>query len=350
LNTKGVSLRDEMTRFIARGLSAGLTCCALLATPDAHAEALGPTLLQYQASAACPSAADFQRAVQRRSARLQFVAEGSHERTLAIALRAGDTAVVGELRLLEADGSVRQRNVRFSNCAEAVEGLALIAAVSLDPQSLLEAAPQEPAPPPRPPPVAQTAKPDAPRHHQPPLVAPRPKRLPALRTRAGAEFEAYLHVTPEAALGGKAYFDLTFRPDAQLAPLLRAALSHAERRGIREGSGATSFALTLGTISLCPWRFGSARLELRPCAWATFGALRSWSSKTMNPRTDTREYWAGGVSALAFVKLGETTEITLDSELGAPLRRDRFVFEGSQFWKTPPLYVCTGLGLRFLLR
>ncbi|MEO8983744.1 MAG: hypothetical protein ABI548_29530 [Polyangiaceae bacterium] len=342
-----------MVGCISRGFgTCAFACCALLASARAHADALGPTLLEYQAPADCPTVADFQHSVQRRSARIRFVDEGSHDRALSISLRQNGAAVVGELRLVEADGSLRQRSLRFTSCAEAVEGLALVATVSLDPQALLES--PQPAPPAAspPPPAPTPPKPQtqpAPRA-EPPPAAPKRARSKGIATNLGAQFEAYLHLFPQAALGGEAYVDLDFRPAQRFSPLLRAAFTHLERRGIAEGSGEANFALTVGTLSVCPWRIRGALLEVRPCAWVSAGALRSWSSKTTKPQALTSQYWAWGGSAVAFVRLGKAMEIVADTGVGAPLLQDHFVFEGSTFWKTPTLYVSTGLGLRVFLQ
>ncbi|MEP7052935.1 MAG: hypothetical protein ABJB12_21395 [Pseudomonadota bacterium] len=339
-------MRNFPTR-ARRGFSAcGVAWCALLVGPRAHADALGPTLLQYQAPADCPGAADFQRSVQRRSARIQFVAEGSHDRALTITIQASGPATVGELRLVESNGSARQRSVRFSSCSEAVEGLALIATVSLDPQMLFEAPATEP---PAPPPAASAGTSPPAAHVEAPRASTRIKNSATVKASLGAQAEAYLHAVPESAVGGGLYFDLTFQPEARVSTLLRAALSHAERRGISEGSGEASFALTVATLSVCPWRLGGALLELRPCAWAGAGALRAWSRQTTKPQAHTSQYWAGGGSALAFVRLGKFSEIALDVGVGVPALRDTFVFEGRQFWKTPAVYLSAGLGLRVSL-
>ncbi|MEO8917903.1 MAG: hypothetical protein ABI488_10785 [Polyangiaceae bacterium] len=338
-----------MVGCISHGFSAcAFSCCALLASARAHADAFGPTLLEYRAPADCPTVADFQHSVQRRSARIRFVDEGSHDRALSISLQQHGAAVEGELRLVEADGSLRQRSLRFTSCPEAVEGLALIATVSLDPQALLESPPPDPpAASPAPPALAPPKRHTEP---EPPPAAPKRARSEGIEISLGAQFQAYLHLVPQAALGGEAYFDVNFRPAQRFSPLLRGAFTHVERRGIGEGSGEANFALTVGTLSVCPWRIGGALLEVRPCAWASGGALRSWSSKTTKPQALTSQYWAWGGSALAFARVAEAIEIVADIGVGAPLSQDHFVFEGSTFWNTPTLYVSAGLGLRVRLR
>src|SRR3954451_11135895 len=110
-----------------RDCSASLTLSGtLLFAAPVGAQALGPTLLSYQAPESCPKVNDFQDSVGRRSARVRFVEGGPHERELAVTLDREGDLTIGELRLTERDGSLRRRRVRFSSCAEAVEGLALI--------------------------------------------------------------------------------------------------------------------------------------------------------------------------------------------------------------------------------
>src|SRR4051812_44153072 len=97
---------------------------ALLSSSHVRAQEGGPTLLSYHAPDGCSGVGDFQRSVQSRSARVHFVEQGPHDREMSIVLRKEGDFMHGELRLTEQNGSVRQRNVRFTTCSEAVEGLA----------------------------------------------------------------------------------------------------------------------------------------------------------------------------------------------------------------------------------
>jgi len=357
---------------IIERLNRRLTACAVLSAllvcaSELHADELGPTLLSYRAVDGCPEVLEFQRSVQRRSSRIRFVDEGSHDRELSIVLRKEGDFTSGELRLIERDGTLRQRNVRFTTCAEAVEGLALITAVSLDPEALLQPAPTarvEPTPAPAPTPAA-------------PQPAPRKiqKARPAapastIEAAVGAEFNAAFRALPSTAIGGALFVDILSTSRSFLAPSFRGALSHVERRGIAEGGSETNFTLTLLTVSACPLRVGDGALVLRPCAFASGGALHAWGSSSAgsssagsssagsssagssseSPQTRTRPYLAWGGSAQVFLRTSQTIEIVADIGIGSTLIRDRFVFEQAQFWKTPALYLSSGLGLRFVFR
>jgi hypothetical protein len=331
----------------------GLT---LLLTRSVQAQALGPTLLSYHAPDDCPEVAEFQKSVQRRSARVRFVDEGSHERELSIALSKEGDFTIGELRLIERDGSLRQRSVRFTSCAEAVEGLALITVVSLDPQALLQAPPPEPAPekkptlPPTPP--KAPAKPAKPVEPVPPPVKPppSPSHPSHLEAALGGEFVAGFQQLPHTALGGALLVDVASGSPSWFAPLLRLAVSHSERRGISTGDTEANFALTQGTLSACPVKVGDESISLRPCAFTTAGVLRAWSSDSIGVHTRTRPSWAWGGSLLVFLHVTQTTEIIANFSAASPLIRDRFEAQPAWSWMTPPLYLSSGVGLRFVFR
>jgi hypothetical protein len=322
----------------------------LLGSRALRAQDLLPTLLSYRAPDGCPSAADFQRSVQRRSARVRFVDEGAHDRTLSITIRKDGDSTNGELNLIERDGSLRRRSARFATCAEALEGLALIAVVSLDPQALLE--PDKPAEPlavPVPVPVPADVPPPAQAK-----AAPAPESLPAaqrskMQLAVGSEFNVAIRALPEPALGGSLFVDVASGSRARFAPLLRVAVSYVQRRGLSSGSGAeANFTLTLATVSACPWRFAAGFFALRPCGFASGGVLYARGSKTTNLRQHTRPYGALGGSVSLFASASQTIDIVADLAVGATLLRDSFGFDQDQPWQTPALYLSSALGARFV--
>jgi hypothetical protein len=343
------------------GLAAHAVLCAvLLAARGARAQDLHPTLLAYKAFADCPPVGDFQRGVQRRSARIHFVDEGSHDRELSIILRKDGDFTVGELRLIEANGSLRQRSVRFTTCAEAVDGLALIATVSLDPQALLEAPVSVPQTslPAQPPPSTHPAHSEPP---VPPTPRPAPREGPEgprIDAKLGAELDAYFHAVPQTAIGGSVILDLGSRSRHWFAPRFLVAATRVERLGMHmvlQPVGApaeafdANFALTLLTLSACPFRIGGEILVFRPCAFASGGLLSAWASETPRAQSNTRGYASWGASGTVTARLGEAVEIVGDAGVGVTLIRDHFGFDGSTFWTTPMPYVLTGLGFRLVL-
>jgi hypothetical protein len=355
-------LVDAKVARLSRGLAACAVLCAVALAPGvAHAQELHPVLLAYKAHVDCPLVGDFQRSVQRRSTRIHFVDEGTHDRELSIFLRRDGDFTIGELRLIEANGTLRQRSVRFATCADAVEGLALIATVSLDPQALLEA----PAPVPETPP--SSPKPTKPPLARPPRVEPNPPPTPpetsGFELKAGAEFSTYLHALPKPAFGATVFVDGGSGSRHWFAPTFTLASTHVERLGIATGPAdpisRANFALTLFTLSACPLRIGGEVVVFRPCAALSGGVLRAWGTETKDPQPATRNYWSwGGVGTLS-VRLGEVAEIVGDAGVGVTLIRDTFTFgdcrngpnapDCTPAGKTQPLYISTGLGFRLLL-
>lgn len=333
-------------------VSAALGISQLLAS-SAHAQTLEPTLLSYRAPDECPEVADFQKSVQRRSARVRFVDEGSHERELSIVLRKRGDFTIGELRLIEPDGSLRQRSVRFTSCSEAVEGLALIAVVSLDPQALLSAPSPKPKPEEKPePPIAPSkVLPKALEAVRAPATTRRPVRhAKNLEVALGAELVASFRQVPQIALGGALFVDVADDSASLFAPLLRLAIAHSERRGIPSGDGQVSFALTQSTLTACPLQFGHEIISVRPCAFTTVGLLRAWSSDAAGPQARSRPSWAWGGSVFAFLRISQTAEMIADLSVASSLVRDRFEVQPAWSWVTPPLYLSSGVGLRIAFR
>jgi len=344
---------------VVRGAFRILIACVVLSIALSgarrlHAQELGPTLLSYRAPDGCPGVADFRRSVQRRSARVSFVEQGAHDRELSITVRKEGDATHGELRLVERDGRASQRSVRFRTCAEALEGLALIAVMSLDPQALLE--PEKPPPDATPAAVVPAPKPPAPTAKPPPKPAAAPERPAATQPSTtkvglGAAFNVAPSALPATALGGSLFADLTLPSQSHFAPLFRLALSHVERRGLSSTDGAqANFTLTLATLSACPVRLSAGILELRPCGFGSAGVLYAWGSQTTNLQQRTRPYGALGGSLALFLSVSQTIDIVADLAAGATLLRDSFGFEQDQAWRTPALYLSSGIGARFVFR
>ena len=329
---------------------------ALLASRAVRAQESGSTSIAYRVPEGCPNVDEFQRSVQRRTARVHFVNDGAHDRELSIVIRKEGEATLGALRLVERDGRVSQRNVRFTTCAEAVEGLALIAVVSLDPQALLEPAPSPPRGAPSEPAAAASKPPEQVTKSQPRQdtasqgagSAP-PSSNP--RFALGAAFSLAPSALPETAFGGSLFVDLASTSESPFAPLFRVALSHVERRGLSSDHGAeANFTLTLATLSACPLRIAGGFLDLRPCAFVSGGALYAWGAETTNLQQRTRPYGALGGSLLLLAHASQAIDIVADLQVGATLVRDTFGFEQDQPWKTPSLYLSSGIGARFVFR
>ena len=244
--------------------------------------------------------AEFQRSVQRRSARVRFVEVGPHDRELTIVLRRDASFTIGELRLLERDGSLRQRNVRFTSCSEAMEGLALIAVVSLDPQALLE--PSKPAEPPSVPVPVPIAKPAPVASKTPPKSDPVPAAQP-VENAVGPRRRAQRRDACVARAGaGRLAVRRRGRPLAVLvfaAVPSRAQSRRTARVGKRHGRSKLQahfgYAIGLPAARSRPVSWCCARVRLRAAARFTPGARipRTYSSAParMGPSAALSCFW-----------------------------------------------------------
>src|SRR5262245_46096516 len=105
-------------------LAVGLTIGAGVAVADAR--------LRYDVAGGCPAEQDFLLGVVARGGRLDRLVAAAPQ-TLAVSVARGKAGFRGQLEL-EADGQApKRREVEGSTCAEAVEALAVVAAMVLRP-------------------------------------------------------------------------------------------------------------------------------------------------------------------------------------------------------------------------
>lgn len=305
------------------------------------------TLLIYQAPPECPDIHDFTEHVYRRSSRVRFVSDGPSVKQLAVAITVNPDKTVGTLRLVEPDGTTRVRSLNAPSCREAVDGLALIATVSLDPEALTNAPPEKPPaklPPPAPPPKPAKLPPPPPKKTT--QSPPEPEWAYALGAELGALFNSF----PQPALGGSVFGSFAWLPKRWVSPMIRGTVSHFRLSGVEQPQGDANFALTVGTVSVCPVRIPLAQIgELRPCLFSDAGGLVAWGTRTVNAKQHTVLYAGVGGSAQASVELGKVLEIIVEGGLGHPLVRDEFVFLPDSFFTTPQTYGKASVGLAILL-
>jgi hypothetical protein len=299
------------------------------------------TRFQFRAPPGCSSADDFAARVGRRSRRIRLVSDASARRSLVVEIQqaSASSALRGTVTVVDVDGATRQRQLKASSCEEAVEGLSLIATVTLDPDAMSgEPPPDEPGP-----------KPEAPK---PPPKQPRPKPSPprappneSYRFSFGLAGALLLEMAPAPVLGATASAAFELNPGRLASPLWRLSVTHAQRRGVAEPGGSASFAFTLPTLDACPVRLGPRALGVRPCAFGTLGLLRAWGDATLQNETHSRVYGAAGVALWLGWRVSEVFEIIADGRVGAPFRRDEFAFNRTAFFKTPTPGFSVGLGV-----
>jgi hypothetical protein len=281
--------------------------------------------IAYRAPDACPSEDWLLGRLQARTDRFRRVTDDRPARSFGIEIAQLGGTYVGTLTITEpqADARPTSRRIEAPDCTEVAEGLALIAALTIDPRAKLEA-PIETAPEPAPAPPPPVVKP------APPLPPPPRSDQPArkLELRLGAGFVGSSGVAPELTYGGEGFFEIAVADDhAWFAPAFRLTfLRHVRREDIRFEQGTAHFRLTTMAVDLCPLRAPVPVLELRLCGTAEGGLFEAEGTDTLDPDQSVRFWSALGARLRVGAGLGR---IGVQASIGAeaPLRRDSFVFD-----------------------
>jgi hypothetical protein len=293
---------------------------------------------------------EFERRVHLRSARIRFFSAGEAPRTLYVEITASGGASVGALRLVESDGSDHRRGFQATSCEDAADGLALIAAVALDPEGASGLAPAPPPPPPPPPPPSPRATPR--------LVSTETSALEPITLRVqggsfGGGYSAVYGLLPSTI--GAWYFsgelDLEYRGLFQPAIRASATLLLGDRE-FGGADGSARFSLVLPRLEVCPLRFGSPNANVRPCVSGALGIIGSTGVNALYAGSEVRTVWIPGLSLLGSLRIVSRISAFLSAGLGAPIPRYEYVFRAHdpmqpnvELFSTKPEVVHAGGGL-----
>jgi hypothetical protein len=280
------------------------------------------TRLEYRVPEGCPAVAEFERRVHLRSARIRFLGAGTAPRTLYVVITASGGASAGTLRLVESDGSDRRRGFQATSCEDAVDGLALIAAVALDPEGasgLAPPPPPAPLPPPPPLPVPRSLGPET-----PPLV---PIKLRLRGGSFGAGGSAVSGLLPRVVGGLYLFGQLDFEYRGWLAPAFRFSGTFPGEHEFDGSGGSALFSMVVPRLEICPIRMGSAQANIRPCVSGSLAIVESVGAKnTLRAGTDVRPVWIPGVSAVGSVRIVGPLGVFGSAGIGFPIPRYEYVF------------------------
>jgi hypothetical protein len=287
----------------------------------------------------CGTEAELARAIRARSERIRIESETTASRRLRIEVHESVGGVTTVLSLTQPNGRRSTRTLRASNCAEALDGAALVAAVSLDPAASTATVVEAPAPPPPappPPPACPVCAPPAP---------PPPAETPHLAWTALVAFDAISGPAPAIMPGFGLTAMLAHERKGVLSPAVRLSFSHFARGDFAAEGGRADFALDTGSLELCPLRAAAGPLRLYPCVLrVTAGALQASGSSTIEPASRRRPWWELGSSLVALLRPSRSLELTLSCAAGWPLVRDHFQFEPLEFHRVSGLALTLGAG------
>jgi hypothetical protein len=258
-------------------------------------EAVPPPLplhVEYAAPGNCPTRDDFEARVRARTALARFSDDEGAEVVRVVVTPTGVT-YAGHLSITGQSGRTSERDVEDTLCPDVVDALALVTALSVDPNATLSPTAPASSAPTASPIASATPIPTSTLNASPsptapvvPLITapmPAPPRPPAREpeatpfwaskpgTNLGAIFITSAGLAPDALVGGGVFGELESRAEGWFAPSTRLNLLAQVNGAFR--TREASFVLLAGRFDVCPVRLGSRRLSLRPCLVADFGAV-----------------------------------------------------------------------------
>jgi len=305
----------------------------------------GPSFsLLYRGGPACPTRANFEAAILARAPGSRSVAEGQEADVRFDAEPATRASEKGRLRVALEDGTSQDREIDADDCAEAVQSMAIIAAMVLEAQPAPEPTPEVPEPE-QPPPVldlkAETRLPST-----IPPRAPQPSRPTWLRLGASGVAEGA--AAPSPAWGGALHAELGSRSRRVLAPSIRVSALYARAATVETSAGDARFQLALGRAHLCWLRWGSSSAEVRWCALFEAGVLAAQGLNALKQRRQTMPWIGVGLGAVYEQRLDSRWSLELNASLrGLPVH-DEFVFApGTRVHQVPVVTWDFGLALSY---
>jgi len=324
-------------------LAAGLPCALWAGTLAAQTAPLVAVSLDYSAPASCPDAQAFREQVLSRTKRVSFsepAAPGSLAWSIKIAETSGGSR--GTLRVSGEVPSKLERSVKAASCEQVVDALALVAALSVDPDASLT--PGEKPPPAVPPPAA------------PRLVPARnageraPADTRATKLLVGLTLTGRSGIAPRLAWAPRPFVGVSFRSSSGYTWGL--LLSATQARGSASVDvGRADFTWTLGRLEAFPVRASVGNWRFEPALFVEAGQLRARGVAVTPAQELKRPLFSAG--ALGRLSLLAFDRLLLEVEGGpiAPLVRDRFyLFENTTVFRVPALtgYIGAGVGAQFL--
>jgi hypothetical protein len=303
-----------------------------------------------------------------RTSRARRAAAGEAGRVFVVRIVQQQSTSNGTLDIRDVSGTQSHREVTAATCDEVMAALALVAALTIDPQAVTTPVPVPPpaTAPPEPPLVTEPPKPK-PKPPPPPKRAPEPKTVPprevpqrdeAAGTRRHVRLGALVAAevmngfAPDVALLPRALVELEIEiaRHSWLVPSLRLSAARGERETpVIDGVGRASFVWTGARLEICPVRAGTGvGPYARPCLGSDFAAVDATGHVT-DAKSATRPW----IAPLASVRAGWRLPFGLAFELYAggsfPLVDDQFTFDDKRnarkvlVHEVPPLCFFAGL-------
>jgi len=331
-------------------------CAALsLIAVDAAAQDPAPPsargALSVEAPEHCATRGAVAARVAERSQRIELVDEDPLV-LRAVVQESSRNLVSAELHVTWPDGRTSLRRLNAPSCAEAIDALALLITLTLDPSATFgqsnanEPSAAVPVPDSTPVPVPTTVPDSAPDADAEPLPPSPPFALS--HVAFGLTAHGLLGVAPTGMPGLGASALVAFEGYGLWTPLLQVRVAHAWAMAT-EAAGTADFRLDRADLVACVIGLRSQALAARACVTGGIGRLSASGSQTYDPNSHARLWLAAGGELLLSAELFGPVQLQASAGLAVPLRRDRFAFAPRVFHRVAAAipYGQIGLAVRF---
>ena len=346
--------------------------------PATSAAAKGPSedsttqlSLSYQTSDDCPDAASLIASFEQRLDQPSLVLRPSRA-VVQVQAQAVEGAYRASVSILLKGGEVLTRSIEASTCTQAVEAIAFVLAVALDPHApeaivVEEQRSSEDE-------EASLAKDEAPHSslphelEQPNTAGGKPHTLgsgnsakAALRRPSAAELRREYFGTvflgpalvagalPELAYGGQASLAVGLAGGGWWSPALRMGVSVFAPVVVEHTLGDARFQFWTTTTELCPSELSWGRFDFRPCGMVDIGRTSAKGSDTYDPQSSHRLWVSFGVTARLGWTLSKKLRLSAGGNLEFPVTRDGYHFDEFLVFQTPTIAGSWSLGMELQL-
>jgi hypothetical protein len=326
--------------------SVGAALLGMLPCGVAQAQSSEAFGVDYVARETCPAATAFVAKITTRTHRAHLASANERARILVVRVTPQGRRFLGRLTIRDPDGTEAERSLSAATCDEVVSGLALIAAVVLDPTALSETAAPQTSPPvvepgtiheepaPADPPVTPEPSPERP--PQPAAPVAKKPTAPADRNESetsrrwqialGLHAEVARGLSPAPLASVPLFLEIARTPEGSVfAPAARIRFERAGSSSDISPAGGAHFTWTEASLDLCPiaW-WPQPTLRAQACVRAEGGSVEAQAVNTTPARNDVRPWFMIGAPASGRWVVAGLFFLEIEAALLVPILRDRF--------------------------
>ncbi|HWP06202.1 MAG TPA: hypothetical protein VNN72_10690 [Polyangiaceae bacterium] len=337
----------------------GSLCVLVAASTRVRAADAEPVRVGYEAPANCPAQSAFEAIFLRELGRATLAQAGEYARALTIRVTESAQGFQAGVELVDREGRSVARALEAPTCEQAVEAIALVAALAARsqaepsesgdagvapaaiPTATLSAEPSPPEPAAPPPSIPADSRASPPKE-APPAAHDAPRETTRL-FGAAAGLLVTTGVGPAAAFGGGVELRLgTTGPPARSLALLA---SYADTFRTSVNGVDVRMWLVRGRLELCPLEpLFSEHVSVSPCAGFELGSQSGSAfedgTRVFNTQTESRLWAAGALAGRARFRWGNVGA-ALGPEVVFPFTRNEFVLQRPEL----PLYRVPGVAV-----